>query len=222
MGEQTFADYETLLVDNGSPIPAALIAAEFPKTRCIRQENGGSALARNAGIAAATGRNFVFLDADDHLLPPALEAGMNALNEPPERGFAVGRREEMTYEGALISWGVAALPAESQIYETLLGFSWYIIPPSSAIFRREVVERVGGFQNPWGCDDLDFYLRVARQYQVFCCEEPAVTRYRRYSASSSRDGERMLESVREVYRRQLPDVQGNPNSSAPIQKVSPR
>jgi hypothetical protein len=104
---------------------------------------------------------------------------------------------------------VAALPRERWLYHTLLGFDWYIIPPSSAMFRREVVEAVGGFRDPWGADDLDFYLRVARAYQAWCFEAPAVTRYRRYSASSSRDGERMLLSVREVYRRQWPLVRGD-------------
>jgi hypothetical protein len=36
-----------------------------------------------------------------------------------------------------------------------------------------------------------------------------VTRYRRYSTSSSRDGERMLQSIREVYRREWPYVIGH-------------
>jgi hypothetical protein len=90
------------------------------------------------------------------------------------------------------------MPGESRLYITLLGFHWYIIPPSSAMFRREAVEAVGGFRDPWGADDLDFYLRVARRFSGCCHDEQAVTRYRRYSTSSSRDGERMLRSIRAV------------------------
>jgi hypothetical protein len=101
------------------------------------------------------------------------------------------------------------MPHETELYNILLAFDWYIIPPSSAMFRREAVEAAGGFRDPWGADDLDFYLRVARQYRGWCYEEPAVTRYRRYSASSSRDGERMLRSIRVVYERQWPLVQGD-------------
>jgi len=164
--------------------------------------------------AASRGRHLVFLDADDHLLPRALEAGVAALDAHPECGFAVGRREEMTYEGAPVPWGVAAMPRATWLYETLLGFDWYIIPPSSAIFRREVVDEAGGFQDPWGADDLDFYLRVARRHQGWCYEEPAVTRYRRYAASSSRDGERMLRSIRAVYARQRPLVRGDAAAEA--------
>jgi hypothetical protein len=82
------------------------------------------------------------------------------------------------------------------------------------MFRREAVEAVGGFQDPWGADDLDFYLRVARRYEAACYQAPAVTRYRRYSTSSSRDGERMLTSIRAVYARNWPLVEGDPTGEA--------
>jgi len=213
---QTCRDFEVVLVDDGSPrgdveaIAARHAAAMTLVT--LRQANAGSAVARNTGIRACRGRHLVFLDADDHLLPGALEAGLRSLGEHPECGFVVGRREEMTYEGGPVPWGVASMPPETQLhdlYNVLLGFDWYIIPPSAAMFRREVVDDVGGFRDPWGADDLDFYLRVARRYRGWCREEPAVTRYRRYSASSSRDGERMLRSIRAVYARQWPLVRGD-------------
>jgi glycosyltransferase involved in cell wall biosynthesis len=215
---QTVQDYEVVVVDDGSPLDAAAVVARHPRTVTLRQPNAGPAVARNTGIQASRGRFLVFLDADDHLLPPALEAGLRALAEHPECGFAVGRREEMTYEGGPVPWGVAALPRERRLYHILLGFDWYIIPPSSAMFRREVVEAVGGFRDPWGADDLDFYLRVAHAHEGCCYEAPTVTRYRRYSASSSRDGERMLTSVRAVYRRQWPLVRGDAAGEAAFRR----
>lgn len=166
-------------------------------------------MARNRGIAASRGVFSVFLDADDHLLPNALDAQLRAFERHPECGFVVGRREEMTYEGAPVPWGIAASPSTTQLYAILLGFDWYIIPPSSAMFRRAVLDRVGGFRDPWGADDLDFYLRVARSHEGFC-HHHVVTRYRRYRASSSRDGQRMLASIRAVYAREWPHVTGDP------------
>jgi glycosyltransferase involved in cell wall biosynthesis len=215
---QTCRDYEVIVVDDGSPLDVGAITARHASTVTLRQANAGSAMARNTGIDASRGRYLVFLDADDHLLPPALEAGLRCFAEHPECGFVVGRREEMTYEGEPVPWGIAAMPRETRLYNTLLGFDWYIIPPSSAMFRREAVESVGGFRDPWGADDLDFYLRVARQYPGWCYEEPMVTRYRRYSASSSRDGERMLRSIRTVYERQWPVVQGDPDGEAAFRR----
>jgi GT2 family glycosyltransferase len=215
---QRCRDYEVVAVDDGSPLNVAQVTAGHAAVRTLRQANAGSAVARNTGIAASRGRHLVFLDADDHLLPSALEAGLRALAEHPECGFVVGRREEMTYEGAPVAWSVLAMPRETQLYSALLGFDWHIIPPSAAMFRREVVEEVGGFRDPWGADDLDFYLRVARRWPGWCYEEPAVTRYRRYSASSSRDGERMLRSIRVVYERQWPVVAGDPAGEAAFRR----
>ncbi|HWM90566.1 MAG TPA: glycosyltransferase family A protein [Thermoanaerobaculia bacterium] len=215
---QTWKDYEIIAVDDGSPLDVRAITARHVPTTTLRQANAGSAMARNTGIDASRGQYLVFLDADDLLLPPALEAGLRCFAEHPECGFVVGRREEMTYEGDPVPWGVAAMPRETRLYNSLLGFDWYIIPPSSAMFRRDAVESVGGFRDPWGADDLDFYLRVARQYPGWCYEDPAVTRYRRYSASSSRDGERMLRSIRIVYERQWPVVQGDAAGEAAFRR----
>ena len=211
--QQTYAHYEVVVVDDGSPVDITAVAHRA-RTSLLRRENGGSALARNTGIAASHGEFLVFLDGDDHLLPPALECGARRLIEHADCGFAIGPREEMTFEGAPVPWQVAPPPPMRRLYNTLLGFDWYIIPPSSAMFRRSVVEAVGGFRNPWGADDLDFYLRVAHEYDACCYDSPAVTRYRRYSSSSSRDGERMLNSMREVYARQRPLVSGDPEAEA--------
>ena len=205
---QTYPSHETIVVDDGSPLDIAALVEGRARTTLLRRHNGGSAAARNDGIAAAHGDLVVFLDADDYLRPVALESGVRALAEHPECAFAIGRREEMTYEGAPVPWGIAASPTQTQLYRTLLSFDWYIIPPSSAMFRREVVVAVGGFRDPWGADDLDFYLRVARDHRG-CCHGTVVTCYRRYRSSSSRDGERMLSSIRAVYARQWPLVRGN-------------
>ena len=86
------------------------------------------------------------------------------------------------------------------------------------MFRRDSVLTVGGFQDPWGADDLDFYLRMSRRGTAWCSQSPAVTRYRRYSTSSSRDGERMLHSIRAVYDRQWPIVHGNPEGEAAFRR----
>lgn len=116
----------------------------------------------------------------------------------------------MTYEGEPVPWSVQPPPEQRDLYLPLLRFDWYIIPPSSAMFRRSVVETVGGFRAPWGADGLDFYLPAALSCTASCFQSPAITRYRRYSASASRDGERMLSSIRAVYARQGQVVEHDP------------
>jgi GT2 family glycosyltransferase len=60
-----YPDYEVILVDDGSTDNTARIAGEHPRTRLIKHEtNLGLSVARNTGIAAATGEIVAFTDAD--------------------------------------------------------------------------------------------------------------------------------------------------------------
>src|SRR4051812_49798497 len=73
---QSCQDFETIVVDDGSPLPVDRVAAGRPRTTGLRQADGGSARARNTRIAARRGQDLIFLHADDHLLSPALQAGV--------------------------------------------------------------------------------------------------------------------------------------------------
>src|SRR4051794_34526341 len=165
---QSCTHYELIVIDDGSPVEVKGAVDIRPGTRLLHQAQAGPAAARNAGIAASRAPYLVFLDADDHLLPGGLETALAAFASHPECGFVVGPREEMTFEGEPVSWPVPVPPVQTDLYNSLLGFDWYIIPPSSTMFRRQAVESVGGFRDPWGADDLDFYLRVARRFTAWC------------------------------------------------------
>ena len=107
------------------------------RTRLIRQPNAGSAAARNAGIAASWGSHVIFLDADDHLLPGAIETGLAQLDAHP--GVRLRRRPprgDDLRRRAGAPGRFMPPPPGGDIYHALLRFEWYIIPPSSAMFRR--------------------------------------------------------------------------------------
>lgn len=208
---QTYSRYEAIVVDDGSTVDIADVVHAHGAA-LIRQNREGSAVARNSGILAGHGEYVVFLDADDHLLPSALEAGVRHLVAHPDCAFAVGPHEEMAFGQ---TWPtVVPPPGVGRIYLPLLAVDWQIIPPSSAIFRRDAVDSIGGFRDPWGADDLDFYLRLAYLYDACCYAAPPVTRYRPYRASSWTDCERVLRSMRVVYERQRPLVHGDPAAEA--------
>ena len=75
--DQEFSSYEVILVDDGSTDASSLICDRYsstdPRFVTLHQPNKGVSAARNAGINMAQGEYVMFLDADDALLPYALE-----------------------------------------------------------------------------------------------------------------------------------------------------
>lgn len=82
---QTFADWELIAVDDGSADDTLAVlqtlSQDEPRMRVIHQKNGGVSSARNAGMDAAQGEWLCFVDADDWLLPGALEHLLSLTDE---------------------------------------------------------------------------------------------------------------------------------------------
>ena len=74
---QTYCNYEVILIDDGSPDKCPIICDEFaesePRCKVIHQQNKGLSGARNAGLKVAIGKFVYFLDSDDTIADNALE-----------------------------------------------------------------------------------------------------------------------------------------------------
>jgi hypothetical protein len=82
---------------------------------------------------------------------------------------------------------------------------------ATVMYRRDVLESIGGFDTDTslaGCEDIDLYLRIAREFQIVL-HDTVVAEYRQHQASMSRNYARMLASKQAVLRAQLPYVKGN-------------
>lgn len=87
VARQTVRPFEVVLVDDGSTDNTRGVAARFEKRlmlRIVTQINSGLGKARNAGMSAATGDAYAFLDADDIWLPSKLEQAFKALLKYPK------------------------------------------------------------------------------------------------------------------------------------------
>lgn len=86
--QQTYTDYELILVDDGSPDNCGAIcdryALECDKVKVIHKKNGGLSSARNAGLAVAQGEYITFVDGDDTVASGTYYYNMRILQSHPE------------------------------------------------------------------------------------------------------------------------------------------
>jgi glycosyltransferase involved in cell wall biosynthesis len=170
-----------VVVDDGSTerdTADALAAAAGPDLRVVRSENRGLSAARNLGIAHARGKYISCLDADDMFEPEWLERGVARLEADPVLGFVSHWLEAFGDEHGAWTPGRSDLTAllDQNVFN------------GAALFRRELVDVVGGFDESMrdGCEDWEFWIRVMTAGHRGATVPAVLYRYRRRPESMSR------------------------------------
>lgn len=154
--DQTFQDFEILIVDDGSDDATTrhmLASYRRPKTRVVRIENRGLPGARNRGLEEAAGRYVSFLDADDLYEPTFLERTVEVLEADPSKAFASCWLRAFGEDD--FSW-----TPESCSFPHLLAEDTVC---TAALMRRDAVEAAGGFDesgNVYGYEDWALAIAV--------------------------------------------------------------
>jgi hypothetical protein len=205
---QTYPHLEIVVVDDGSQDNTSEVAGAYPGVRVVRQDNRGLGAARNTGLRSTRGEFLVFLDADDRLLPEAVETGLEAFHRHPEAGFVWGGRVLIGRSGERLP-APTAPPVDGDPYLALL-CECVIWAGSAVMYRRALFEELVGFDTSLiAAQDYDLYLRAARDFPIHC-HGALVAEYRRHGANMTLRPELLLESEIEVLRRQRAHVWRDP------------
>lgn len=163
---QTFADFELIVVDDGSndDTGARVAAIDDPRIRYVLQPHGGISSAMNNGIRAARGDLIARLDSDDRWRPEMLATLVPLLQQHPEAAVAYGKGQAMDESGRLLAHqqgGPGRFPGDS--------FRSIVYDDCTCniaiVARRACLEEAGLYDEDLGAnEDWDLWLRVARRH----------------------------------------------------------
>ena len=205
---QTCRAAEVIVVDDGSSDDPASVAARYPVTRLIRQDNQGLAATRNTGLHAAAAEYILFLDADDRLLPSAVADGLACFAGAPGCAFVHGAHRRIDEAGAPLG-GVRYNPAGS--YAGLLRGN-PVAMHATVLYSRDALLQAGGFDAGLRrCEDYDVYLRLARDGRI-ASHPGLVAEYRWHGSNMSHDHGAMLHTVLAVHRRHRAAAAAHPDT----------
>ena len=220
---QTFSDFELIVVDDGSTdsTPAQLQALEDPRVRVIRNsENLGLPRARNVGIEAATAGYCAFLDHDDVALPFRLQRQLEFL----EGNHAVG----------LIGSAIETIDATGNKLTTIpmpqtpLAIRWMGLldcpmRQSTLMGRTGIVKRHLYDPNFLSYSDWEFVMRVSRKTEVRNLPEVLVQYRRHHTNMSAVYRARLIETGVDIALREisseLPDFPINRDEVSELRRV---
>lgn len=160
--QQTYENIEIIIVDDCSTDNTAETVERMDDGRILyvkHDVNRGGSEARNTGLMHATGSYIGFLDSDDQWQPDKLERQLAVFREEPEIGVVYTGMK--VYQGSYLVKEV--IPKYRGDLLAKLVESNCIYTTSSILVKREVMEKVGGFDSSLpSCQDWDLYLRLAQ------------------------------------------------------------
>ncbi|MFQ5528716.1 MAG: glycosyltransferase family A protein [Gemmatimonadota bacterium] len=201
--DQTFEDWELILVNDSSDQPATALAASYQashreKIRLLSPEGlgpSGTSAARNRGISESEGEYVALLDADDIYLRDRLARHVEILDRTPEAAMVFGdtlhwygwgdppeRGDE--HRSAGVAAGIVEPPL--LLYRFLRGRGESLTTCSLTV-RRSAITEVGGFEHEWTglCDTNVFTAKLFANFPSIY-SPGLVAKYRRHPDSMCR------------------------------------
>jgi glycosyltransferase involved in cell wall biosynthesis len=174
---QTFKDFEIVIVDDGSEDRTGEIINEY-KDGCIKyyyQQNKGLSASRNRAIELSSGKYIALLDHDDIWSSKKLEKQMQLFRDKPKLGLIFSNcyfRNEKKGKTRLY------FKRDEDFHENPIGkfFIKDYIPLLTIILKKDIVKSIGGFSEKYiTCMDYDFIFRYLKKYKFDYLNEPLAT-----------------------------------------------
>ena len=191
---QTCRPAEIIVVDDGSADRTDSACADFGESiRFVKVSNGGVSRARNIGAKMASGKWFLFLDADDILVPQATE-WLVGRAEKDSAGVAYGMVIERAAPGHLsrlngfdFAAGDPPFPAKQTLRRGA------VATPGSAVVRADLHRKVGGFVSGYEpLEDRDYWAKCGCLERIAFCDAVVLDKTWRPASHGSQHAKRIF------------------------------
>jgi glycosyltransferase involved in cell wall biosynthesis len=197
--EQTFSDWEAVVVDDGSKEDLGWVACIDARVRLIEQTHRGPSSARNAAIEASSAPLLAFLDADDTWMPTKLHSQVLLMRAHDDTNLVDTEFEQVNDSGTRIGGGFVG---HHRTYLDLLSGCGICL--STVMLRRRALQRVGGFDpRLLTAQDWDLWLRISELGAPNLRVEEVLCQYRVHEGSLSQDYGRTFVAGSRVLRTHL-------------------
>jgi glycosyltransferase involved in cell wall biosynthesis len=196
---QSYSNVELVVVDDASNDNSRQVIGELvslhPQISFISlSKNSGNCKAFNLALRKSQGEYIIDLAADDILLPDRVARGVDALQQSGDR-FGVNFTDAgwISEDGRHLYRHSDRFPhstvPQGDIYEDLIE-RFFICSPTM-MFRRRVIDSLGGYDESLAYEDFDFWVRSSRQF-LYCYTPEVLVKKRIVKGSMSQRQFRIL------------------------------
>jgi len=199
---QSYRNFEIIVVNNGSTDNSLDVLRTYgDKIRIVDQPNLGQSGARNSGLAESRGEYIAFLDADDLWELTKLEKQVKLISEDTQLVYC----GIIQFGEQVIGAPKVQMPKYSgncmQFFLDLPGGSIVISGESTALFSRDLVDKVGTFDMKLNSTaGWDFFRRCSCNTKFSFVNEPLVN-YRLHSSNMSNSHDFVIKDMRLAYSK---------------------
>ena len=172
---QTFAEFECIVVDDGSTDDSYDILRSYRDSRLklIRKKHTGLTHSLNVGLAEASGTWIARMDTDDIAEPNRLASQLERVQSNPQLVLVGSNCRLIDAEGRMLWQGRYPEGHEAIVRHLERGGNPF--PHGSALFRLEAAREVGGYNQRFRrSQDIDLWLRLAEKGHIACIQEPLI------------------------------------------------